>query len=201
MALAPLAAEADLPVGTPGDLVRALKVASAAIRDAAGVPISEVTATVKVNAGHGELLGLPGPITDVESVLVDGVAVTDYIPQPNGLWRACGWATQQSMQWPPQYGVAHGFQPVHVTVTYTFGLAEVPDDIVDMTCQLALAWLQHQAAGGGSTAGLASARVDDAAETYTEEASGQISPVFIPEATRTWLADRFGGGADVVEFL
>lgn len=201
MALAPLAAETDLPTGTTGDKARALKVASAAIRDAAGVPISQVAATVRVNAGHGALLRLPGPITDVTSVLVDGVAVTDYIPQPNGLWRACGWATQPSMQWPPQYGTVGGFQPVQVTVTYTFGLGEVPDDIVDLTVQLALAWLAHMAEGGGSTAGLASVRVDDASESYTEEASGRVSPVFIPEATRIWLAERFGGGVEVVEFL
>lgn len=185
MALTPLAAEADLPAGTTGDLARALKVASAAIRDAAGVPISEVTATVVVNAGSGHLLGLPGPITAVDTVLFDGTETTDFIAQPNGLWRGCGW----------------GHTPVPVTVTYTFGLAEVPDDIVDLTCQLALAWLQHQATGGGSTAGVSSARVDDAAETYTDEASGQVSPIFIPEVTRTWLARRFGGGVEVVEFL
>jgi hypothetical protein len=86
-------------------------------------------------------------------------------------------------------------------VTYTHGLATVPADIVDLTCSLAKAWLDHIAAGGGSVAGLASVRLDDAAESYTDEAASQISPAFIPEATRTWLAGRFGGGVEVVEFL
>jgi hypothetical protein len=75
----------------------------------------------------------------------------------------------------------------------------VPADIVDLTAQLATAWLRHQSEGGGSTAGLTSARLDDAAETYSAESAGQVSPVYIPAVTRQWLAARFGGGAMVVE--
>lgn len=185
MALAPLAAEADLPAGTTGDVARALRVASAAIRDAAQSVISGTDATVTVPATQGNLLRLPGPVQAVTEVTVDGTAVTDYQVFGEGLWRRCGWGTE----------------PVPVAVTGSFGLADVPDDIIDLTVQLALAWLAHMATGGGSTAGVASARIDDAAETYTEEASGQVSPLFIPEATRTWLASRFGGGVEVVEFL
>lgn len=184
MALAPLAADTDLPAGTTGDVDRALAVASAAIRDAAQSVISATDATVTVPAPRGHLLRLPA-VTAVTAVTVDGTAITDYVLMGEGLWRRCGW----------------GCEPVPVAITGSFGLADVPDDIIDLTCQLALAWLAHMAGGGGSTAGVASARIDDAAETYTEEASGQISPVFIPEATRTWLAERFGGGVEVVEFL
>ncbi|HET7689329.1 MAG TPA: hypothetical protein VFK41_03055 [Nocardioidaceae bacterium] len=182
MALDPLATTEDLPEGTTGNTARALLVASAAIRDAAGVPISSITATVEVEAVSTNLLRLPGPITAVDSVTIDGTEITDYEKLPNGLWRHCGWH----------------LNPVPVVVTYTFGLVEVPDDIIDLTCQLALAWLQHQAAGGGSTAGLKSVKIDDASESYTDESAGQVSPVFIPEATRTWLAQRFGGGTEVV---
>lgn len=184
MALAALAAEADLPAGTTGDVARALKVASAAIRDAAESCISANDATVTIPAPQGKLLRLPAARA-VTAVTLDGTAVTDYVFMGEGLWRRCGW----------------GCEPVPVAVTGSFGLADVPDDIVDLTVQLALAWLAHMAAGGGSTAGVASARIDDAAETYTEEASGQVSPIFIPEATRNWLASRFGGGVEVVEFL
>lgn len=191
MALAPLATTTDLSdrgVAT-GNIDKALAVASAAIRDAAGVTISETTSTVVVNAGRGNLLGLPGPVTAVTSVTVDDDATaldpSEYEVLPNGIWRRCGW----------------GPDPVPVTVIYTHGLVAVPDDIVDLTCQLAIAWLNHTAAGGGSTAGLTSARLDDAAEGYSAESAGQISPVYIPEITRNWLARRFGGGVEVVEFL
>lgn len=189
MALDPLAETTDLPSvwQDNDDAGRALAVASAAIRDAAGVAISEVEATVVVNGGPGNLLGLPGPVTAVDSVSLDGtaLAVTEYEVLPNGLWRHCGW----------------GRCPVPVTVTYTSGLAVVPDDIVDLACQLAVAWLLHQAGGGGSTAGLTSAKIDDAAETYSDESAGQLTPVFIPAATRGWLARRFGGGVEVVSTL
>lgn len=189
MALDPLAAAADLPTVWQANALaaRALAVASAAIRDAAGVAISEETSTVSVTGGRGNILGLPGPVTAVASVSLDGCALpaTAYEVLPNGLWRYCGW----------------GHCPVPVTVTYTHGLTDVPDDIVDLTCQLAVAWLLHQAGGGGSTAGLTSARLDDAAETYSAESAGQVSPVYIPDVTRNWLARRFGGGVEVVSTL
>lgn len=189
MALDSLATTADLPTAWQADAkaARALAVASAAVRDAAGVPISQVTATITTPAPtSGQVLGLPGPITAVTSVLVDGTAVTGYQNLGNGLWLRGGWACE----------------PVPVSVTATFGLTEVPADIVDLTCTLAVAWLQHQAdGGGGSTAGLKAAAIDDASETYTDEAAGQVSPVYIPEATRRWLSARFSGGAFVVEML
>lgn len=187
MALAPLAEATDLPTvwQDHDDAERALEVASASVRDAAGVPISEVEATVTTPAPvSGQILSLPGPITAVESVLIDGEAVTDYQNLGNGLWRR-RWACE----------------PVPVTVTATFGLTEVPADIVDLTCQLAVAWLRHNDEGGGSTAGLTSVRLDDAAEAYSDESAGQVSPTYIPEVTRNWLSARFGGGIFVVEML
>lgn len=189
MALTPLADTTDLPTAWQdhASAARALLVASASVRDAAGVAISEETSAVVVTGGRGNLLGLPGPVTAVSAVLLDGDAVDadDYEVLPNGLWRRCGW----------------GDDPVPVTVTYTHGLASVPDDIVDLTCQLAVAWLNHQSEGGGSTAGLKSVKIDDAAESYTDESAGQVSPVFIPDVTRQWLAARFGGGVQVVSTL
>ncbi len=189
MALTPLAVAADLPTAwrTHDDADRAIAIASASIRDAAGAAITEETSTVVVNAGRGNLLGLPGPVTAVTSVSVDGTALaaSDYEVLPNGLWRYCGW----------------GHAPVPVTVTYTHGLATVPEDIADLACQLAVAWLLHMAGGGGSTAGLRTVSVDDASESYTDESAGQVSPTYIPEVTRNWLARRFGGGVEVVETL
>lgn len=184
MALASLASTADLPAVwlTADDTQKALDVASAAIRDAARGPIGEVVGTVSAIAPTGRLLSLPGPVRDVTAVTIDGTAVTDYQNVISGLWRSCGW----------------GCEPVPVLVTGTFGLPEVPADIVDLCVQLAVAWLQHRSEGGGSTAGLKSVRLDDAAEAYTDEAAGQVSPVYIPEVTHQWLAARFGGGSVVV---
>jgi len=189
MTLSPLASTTDLSDRgvTTGNMTKALAVASAAIRDAAGSSISAGTSTVTVPAPGGRLLSLPGPVTAVASVSLDGVTLsaTDYIAMGSGIYRSCGWGS---------------CGPVPVVVTYTHGTA-VPDDIVDLTCQLAIAWLRHTASGGGSTAGLSSVKIDDAAESYTDEAAGQVSPVYIPEVTRRWLAARFGGGAHVVETL
>lgn len=185
MALTSLATTTDLGV-TGSDAERALTVASAVIREAAGSAISAVTGTVVVPApSSGTVLALPGPITAVTAVLVDGVAVTDYENVSYGLWRRGGWADS----------------PVPVSVTGTFGLAEVPADIVDLCCVLAKSWLEHKASGGASVAGLKSIRLDDAAEGYTDEAAGQVTPVFLPVATREWLATRFGGGVHIVETL
>jgi len=185
MPLSPLADVSDLPAGTSGDTDRALRVASAAVRDAARVSISRATSTVVVDGGRANLLRLPGPVISVATVLIDGTAVTDFETLSYGLWRHCGW----------------GYDPKPITVTYTHGLLVVPDDVIDLVVDLALAWLTHRAEGGGSTAGLKSVRLDDGAETYTDEAAGQVSPVFIPEVTRNWLARRFGGGVEVVETL
>lgn len=184
-----LATEADLSERdvTDGDLYMALAVASSLIRDAAGCSISEETSTVTVTGSRSKLLSLPGPVTAVSSVAIGTSAVTDYMTLPNGLYRACGWADLCDI--------------AQVTVTYTHGLATVPDDIVDLTCNLAKAWLDHAAAGGGSTAGLNQVAIDDAREGYTDEAAGQISPVYIPQATRDWLGRRFGGSVAVVETL
>lgn len=182
MALAPLATVADLSArGISGDqLETALEVASAVVREAADAVISQTTSTLALNARHDTLLPLPGPVTAVTEVTVGGSVVTGYELEVDGLHYARGWGSGA------------------ISVTFTHGLAEVPADVVDLTCNLAKAWLDHNAAGGGSTAGLSSVRLDDGAEAYTDEQAGQVSPVFIPALTRTWLRARFGGGVTVV---
>lgn len=187
MALAPLAVAADLSargvdVSNASRITLALSVASAAVREAAGAVISEVESTLTFNPLYETFLPLPGPITGVSEVTVNGVATTSYTIEEGGLRLLSGWSAGE------------------VVATFTHGLAVVPEDIVDLTCQLAITWLDHAATGGGSTAGLANVKLDDAAEGYTEEAAGQVSPLFIPQVTRTWLANRFGGGAQVVSF-
>lgn len=188
MALSNLASTADLPPAWQPSprAARALDVASAAIRDAADGPISAATGTITTPAPGGSLLSLPGPVRDVAAVTIAGEPVDDWSNLGHGLWRARGW------------GRTHAA----VAVTATFGLPDVPADVSDLCVQLAVSWLQHDADGGGSLGGVTSVRIDDAAETYSSEAASAISPVFIPEVTRTWLAARFGGrGAVVMETL
>lgn len=187
MALATLADVADLPTAwqSDTDATKALGIASSLIRDAAGGPIAETTGTVSTVAPRGALLTLPAPVRDVTAVTVDGTEVTDYRNVGNGLWRRVGW----------------GSEPFPVEVTATFGLGTVPADIVDLCVQLAVAWLQHRDEGGGSSAGLQSVRIDDASEGYVKERAGHVSPVYLPENTRQWLAARFGGSSAVVEAL
>lgn len=188
MALDPLVTTGALLARTPdltGNLTVALAAASAAVRDAARSTISQVASTVVVPAPTGSLLRLPGPVVSIDSIEVDGTVVTGWQTMPEGAWSLHGWG-------------AVAYAPV--TVTYTHGLAEVPEDIVDLVCSLAAEWLRHQANGGGSVAGLESVKIDDAAESYTSEASGHVSPLFIPQIQRDELAARFGGGATVVEY-
>lgn len=182
MALAPLATTADLSARgiTEGELTTALSVASAAVREAADAVISQTTSTLTFPARHATFLPLPKPVTAVSDATVGGVAIDGYEIEPDGLYLCRGWGSGG------------------VSITFTHGLAEVPADIVDLTCNLAKAWLDHSATGGGSTAGLTSVRLDDAAEGYSDESAGQISPVYIPEVTRRWLRARFGSGAEVV---
>ena len=184
MAFDPLASVSDLPSAWSGNpkAEKALNVASSAIRNAAGSIISRGSGTVVVDGTAARILRLPGPIVAVASVEVDGRSVSDWIVNSNGLLRRCGW----------------GDAYTSIRVSYTYGLLDVPDDIVDLCAQLAVSWLQHDESGGGSTAGLVSVRVDDASETYTQEAAAAVSPVHIPEKTERWLAARFGGGSTAV---
>ncbi|MFM9815823.1 hypothetical protein ACKI16_46040, partial [Streptomyces scabiei] len=87
MALDPLATVADLEArGLTVDpsettvVETFLAEASAAVREAAGVPISQTVSTVALEGpDNSQWLTLPGPpILSVSAVEIDGVAVTDW---------------------------------------------------------------------------------------------------------------------------
>lgn len=188
MALIPLATTADLQTrgvevtdSTRAD--EALHAASEAVRDAAGCPISQTSATISVPAPPpcSQWLDLPGPVTSVESVLVDGEAVTTYVRQGSSLWLSGGWRRT--------------WEPVNVDVELTFGLAEVPGDIVSLVCDLAHASMLQDA----PSVGLASVAIDDYRESYATGSDAQVSVLEIPERTRAWLRQRFGATAFVVQ--
>lgn len=201
MALDALATSSDLTargITSDADDNTALAVASAAIRNAADNCISQLTSTVTVEAPRGRLLRLPGPVTDVSSVTVNGDAWTegvDYLVTTEGLY-CIGYSWSQGFQ--PPYGLTTEL-PVPVVVTFTHGLADVPPDIVDLCCALVASWKQAKAGGFEADSGVASFRVDDYQEVATGEAAGQASPVWIPETTRADLRSRFGSGASSAE--
>ncbi|WP_327724367.1 hypothetical protein [Streptomyces europaeiscabiei] len=165
-----------------------LEEASAAVREAAGVPISETISTVGLEGtDNSQWLTLPGPpIRSVSAVEIDGQAVTDWRLRSHQLWRASGWQLSS--------------EPSEVTVTQTHGLPTVPADIVGLVCRIAAAVLvAHRAQPDGE--GLAardirSERIGDYAVTYGD--SGRITEIELPEYLREQLAARFGGGVTVV---
>jgi len=192
MALAPLATALDLEVKGVDTSVNVplvdmmLAAASSVIREAAGCAISEETSTVSVMAPEGRWLRLPGPVTAVASVLLDGVGIADWKFVGGMLWRHCGWSF---------------CEPVNATVTFTHGLAEVPADIVNLCADLAK--LGIDAAGQETRpADLVSTTtsIDDYSET-SQYAANARTLMELPAETQEWLAQRFGGGVYVTSEL
>ncbi|MGA5669013.1 hypothetical protein ACPCTG_26460 [Streptomyces pseudogriseolus] len=196
MALQPLATVADLTAR--GLTVNAsetaivgvyLDVASAAVRAAAGVPISETTSTVTLEGEPSQWLSLPGPpIRSVQAVTVDGqaLAAADYRLRSGRLWLARGWS--------------YRCEPSEITVTYTHGLPAVPADIVDLVCRIAAAALvayRSQPDGEGLAArDVRSERIGDYSVQYGD--GGRITEMELPPYLREQLRARFGGGVAVV---
>lgn len=188
----PLATVADLQLRNitvnPGEEPLAgafLASASTAVQDAAGCLIAQATSTIDLEGCRGQYLKLLNlPIDSVAAVLIDGVAVTDWVLRIDGLYRHRGW--QRTCE------------PSTVTVTYTHGLAEVPADIVDLVCSLAGQALAASRTTDGPVpppAWLERVAIDDYSETYTRATERPITPIQIPSATRAWLAARFGTSA------
>ncbi|MFE5544565.1 hypothetical protein ACFQ71_12185 [Streptomyces sp. NPDC056534] len=195
MTLAPLAAVADLEARglavEPAEetiVDTYLDVASTAVREAAGTPISQATSTVTVEGEPGQWLTLPGqPVTAVTAVLLDGVPVTDWRLVSGRLWRAGSWTS--------------GCGPSLVDVTQTHGLAVVPADIVDLVCRMTAGALKAQRAeadGSGLAADkvITSERLGDYAVTYASD--GRITEMDLPQYWRERLEARFGGGANAL---
>lgn len=191
MALDPLATVADLEArgltvdASETDIAEQyLEVASAAVREAAGAPISETTSTITLEGEAGQRLTLPGlPVSEVASVELDGAAVTDWRLRSQRLWRAAGWTGCDG--------------PSEVEVTYTHGLPTIPADIVDLVCRMAAGALKAQRSEedgtGLATEVITSERIGDYAVTYGGD--GRISEMDLPQYWRERLEARFGGGA------
>ena len=198
MALDPLATTADLDDRTIAWTDQALAekylaVASAAIRDAAGCAISSVTSTVNLFAdGCGPELRLPGgPVTAVTTVILNGVTLTagtHYAVRNEVLYRPGGWQS-------------HGLLPVPVTVTWTHGLPEVPEDIVDLVCRMTTSALNAASASddgaGLATGNVMSERLGDYYVMYT--AAQGVTEMELSPRTKDRIRARFGVGAAMVQ--
>jgi hypothetical protein len=194
--LAPLATTADLTArGVTVDPADAtvyatyLDVASAAVRDAAGSPISSTTSTVSGLYGDGDRLMLPGPpVTAVTTVTIDGTTVTDYKLIDGSLYRDCWWLS-------PTTGC-----PAPVTVTYTHGLPQVPADVVDLVCRMTIsavvAAISASDGSGLAVNDVASERLGDYSVTYNSEAG--VTEMELSDRTRARLRARFGDSVGMV---
>ncbi|MFD9905629.1 hypothetical protein [Streptomyces sp. NPDC059063] len=195
MALQPLATVADLeargmPIAAEEVAVVGvfLEEASAAVREATGVPISQTTSTLTLEGpDDSQWLHLPGPpIQSVASVAIDGQTVSDWKLRDHKLWRASGWRTS--------------CEPSNVDVVQTHGLPTVPADLVGLVCRIAAAVLvAHRAQPDGE--GLAARdvraeRIGDYSVTYGDD--GRITEIELPQYLREQLAARFGGGITLV---
>lgn len=160
--------------------------ASAAVRAAAGRhPITETTATIVLPTPEGRRLALPGPVRSVSSVTIDGTAVTDWTKSTDSLWRDTWRLSAYDL-------------PGEITVSLTFGLSAVPDDIVDLVCNLVGAGIEHSAAGYAARSGVTSEseRIDDydRSRQYAQGRQATATPMELPEATKRALRARFAAG-------
>lgn len=198
--LAPLADAAaltarNITVPSGMDAATILASASESVRDAAGCPILSTTSTVSLVIDDCSWIDLPGgPVTDVTSVSIDGVAVSQSVLTDTNWsvgWRRLGDALLLT-------GVTVAALPATATITYTHGYATVPADIVDLVCGVA-AMAFRQDGDYGAAGRESSVRLGEYAESEKVPAGAESpSPVAIPDVVRNRLRARFGTSVAVV---
>lgn len=177
-----------VPSGLDPDTL--LASASAAVRDAAGSPITLTTSTVTLQGSDAEYLTVPGgPLRSVAAVTVNGTAVTDYTIVGQQLWRYGGWLTRLSYE--TSFLLPRDvYQPSTVTVTYDHGYDDCPADIVDLVCELVA---QRATQGYDVDPRVTGESVDDYRVSYSDGVdAGAIS-----QARRDALRARFATTAYV----
>lgn len=159
---------------------------SAAVRDAAGCPITMGEWTVDLPGEQSRKLDLPcRSVRDVSKVLVDGRSIDD--------WKLFGSSLYRSESWTPFGGI-----PSTVTVTFQGGWDPVPEDIVRLVCSYVAAGLHQLADGGpGAHAGIAYERLDDAQVGYVQDGA-RIDVTELPAATKCSLRNRFGANVSSI---
>lgn len=190
MALEPLAAVSDLSVYNvdTSDIAlveRLLESVSAAVRDAAGVPITKTTSTVTMWTESSKRVELPAmPVHSVDEVRLNGELVTGWVLRGVSLYRDIPWQKPWEV-------------PAELQVTFTHGYDPVPADIVKLVCTLVAAGVHENDEGMGETRGVSSERLDDYQVSFTRGEAEVVDKTELPAATRAWLRSRFGGKSAV----
>lgn len=192
MALPSFATPADLtgllniPAYTGSQLVQAqmwLDAASGEIRSVLGQDITLVTNTAVLPGVEDYWLELPQrPVVSVQSVLMDGAAVTDYKLIGFKLYRWWGWQDLFII-----------YEPRTITVTYTHGYSVTPPDLVNLCASLASVGMAQASSGTlGPTPGVTAEEIDD----YKVGLNPEAPPVLtIPPGTVARLRAKYGGGS------
>lgn len=158
---------------------------SAAVREAAGVPISRVTAELTFPGTREQFLHLHvSPIVSVTDVTLDGATVTDWKIRDGRLWRAAGWGDQHR----------------DVAATVTHGYDPIPADIVGLVCSFVGAGL-ITAADEGALVGdrrVSYERIDDSQTGFKSGDEEIIDVTELPERVARSLRARFQGQTHVI---
>ncbi len=190
----PLATPADVQrLGVPvtdenqGLVDSLLDSVSAAVRDAAGTPITRVTVEVVREGTWDQNLLLPGaPIREIKSVTIDEQTVSDWVLRDKRLYRKQGWSNSTRT----------------VRVVYDYGLDAPPADISKLVATLVAAGVNELADGGaGTRRGISSVRIDDAQVSYTRGDDEVLDLTELPDRVKASLKARFSGSAFVSRSL
>lgn len=161
-----------------------LAAVSAAVRDAAGTPISVVDTTVTLAGTREQFIRLPGaPVREVRTVSLDGKPVDDFKLRGDRLWRPAGWTGQHA----------------DVEVDFTFGLDPVPADIVKLVCMFVGVGLTAAASDEGLVRDRAMAyeSIDDYRYGLRQGDDEIVDQTDLPARVKRALHERFSGAADV----
>lgn len=180
MALPPFAAVSDLAALVQTEVNEAaagvaLASASAMIRGWTRQTITRVvddTVSLRAPAGYERELVLPQrPVQSVSRVEINGVSLVDWVLSSDRLLRYCGW------RYLP--GRAPYLDPGLVTVTYTHGWAEVPEDVRAVCLDIASMTITNPS-------GLRTVQIDDYSRTFAAETLGSGT---LSEAHKSILSD------------
>ena len=158
------------------------------------VEAGEATVTIPVDPCDRRIRLPQWPVRSVDSVLVNGCEVTDFEIRDGFLSRVAGWPAALSTDPSSLVLSAYGYEFCAVTITFSYGLAVVPPELVSWACVLAAGVIgQVTRSGALSAAGVSSERVDDYAVNYE---TGSM-PMSLPERVLDGLRASYGGGGHV----
>lgn len=125
------------------------------------------------------------PVTAVTTVLVNGVAMTDFELIDQELHLSSGWGFAD-------VGNIDGY--IDVTITFNYGYATIPSDLKAWCCVLASQSLDAAAGGTLGAPRVRSEQIDDYSVTYVTDGSLAMS---LPDEVLERLRARYGAGVYV----